>query len=160
MKNLSKRLVAGVAAAALGVTASAPAFAFEPERDQRVMAYWSFDFGGPQKKVEERNKFGLSVNLAANHNQAYSSHGTAFGFDSHDRPDLLNFSLGLNGEMKGLALNGSDLVQLDQALYADGDEEGGTLFGVKWYYVLFAAMGAGTAGYLIYDAFSDDDEDE
>ena len=158
--NLKKTLVAGTAAVALAVTASAPAFAFEPKNDRRVMAYWSFDLGGPQKTAEDRTRLGLSVNFDASHNGAYASHGTAFGYSDFERPAFMDLQLGFDGKMKGLALNGSDMLALDQALYADGDDEGGTLFGIKWYYVLFAAMGAGSAAYLIYDAFSDDDSDD
>jgi len=159
--SFTKTLVSSAAAIALTVSASAPAFAFEPKSDQRVMAYWSFDLGGPAKKSEDRAKLGLSVNFDASHNSAYANHGTAFGHSSFERPAFMDLQLGFDGTMKGLALNGSDLLAMDQALYADGEEgEGGTLFGIKWYYVLFAAMGAGSAAYLIYDAFSSEDDDE
>lgn len=159
------KTIATVLAGALTALTCAPALAMDlrHETDQNVMAYWTFDLGGDKGRTSDRQSFGLTVNAPLADNLAYNAYkGSSFMHQpSHNhRASLMDLKLGFDGAFHRLSLNGNKIVDQTDVLYAD--EEGGpmTILGVEWYYALFAALGAGAAGYLIYDTLDDDDDDD
>ncbi len=155
MTSFVKKLAASTATAAILVSSSIPAMAFEPKKDANLMAYWSMDFG-PKARDEERTAFGFAANKSLGLGQAGSAYDIRSDYDA-DRPAFMDIQFTGSGSLDTVSFNGTNVLNKYERLNADGST--GMVFGLEWWQVGLAVVAVGTAGYLIVDALDDDDDD-
>lgn len=155
MTSLTKKLAVGTAAISILTASSMPAFAFDPQEDANLMAYWTMDLG-PKAQDEDRSTFGFAANKSLGMGKAGLAYDIRSNYDG-DRPAFVDIQFNGSGSLDTFSLNGTNVLNKYERLNADGSSS--VVFGLQWWQIALGVVAIGTAGYLIVDALDDDDDD-